>query len=105
MAHLGTIIDRQSNTNYGGGGARNYFGLIALTLSAAAAVAGLSLPAFGLVMLSTSLLIAGFGMAIFNWRRSAPVRDVGVQASDVAALLIFLGLIGALIGDTGSLFH
>ena len=105
MAHVGTIIDRQSTTSHGGGGTHNSFGLIALALTAAAAVAGLMLPATGLVLLSTALLITGFGMAIFNWRRSAEVRSGGVRATDVAGLLILLGFVGALIGDTGSLFH
>ncbi len=105
MAHIGTADTTHTTTSRGGGGDHQSFGLLAVALSAAAAMAGLMLPAAGLAALSTALVLAGFALAVVAWRRQLPLRPEGVRVADIAALLVLLGFIGALIGDTEALFH
>lgn len=105
MAHLDTTFGREPTVSHGGAGGHQSSGLLFLVMSAAVGAACLMLPAAGLAVLSSFLLLTGFGLAIAAWRRSAEPQTEGIATKDLAALLVFLGFLAALLGDTESLLH
>ena len=106
MAHSTPTAYHHFTTSHGGGGGVNQsFGLLVLGLSAAVALASILLPPAALAVLSGGLLTSGFALAVALWRWPSKPWPDAVQGRDVAALLVLLGFIGALIGDTEALFH
>lgn len=105
MAHIGTVVDRAPLSRRGGGGSSSVFAAIAFGLAAVMAGVSVMLPPLSLIILSSLLLISGFGLAAITWRRTAAEFADGVTSRDVAGLLVLLGFIGVLIGETGYLVH
>lgn len=106
MAHIDSTYGRLPTASHGGGGAQQSSGVMFLALAAVVGAAGLLLPAGGLVALSSVLLLAGFGLAVVVWLRPVdPSLDDARGRYDVAALIVFLGFLTALLGDTEALLR
>jgi hypothetical protein len=58
-------------------------------------------PALMLPVASLVLLLAGFTVALFFWRRSPPAGQLSYR--DVAGMLVFFGFAAALLTDTSAL--